>query len=80
MRRCSVLAYAGLRPGEALALTWGHMGERTVLVEGAVSLGEVKATKTGRSRSVRLLAPLRDLAEWRTAAGRPSVVRKPRGP
>ena len=69
----SVLAYAGLRPREALALTWGHVGERMLLVEGAVSLGEVKETKTGHSRSVRLLAPLRrDLAEWRMAAGRPS--------
>jgi integrase len=29
----SVLAYAGLRPGEALALTWGHVRERTILVE-----------------------------------------------
>ena len=69
----SVLAYAGLRPGEALALTWAHVGERTLLVEGAVSLGEVRETKTGRSRSVLLLAPLRrDLAELRMAAGRPS--------
>ena len=29
----SVLAYAGLRPGEALALTWAHVRERTLLVE-----------------------------------------------
>lgn len=34
----SVLAYAGLRPGEALALTWAHVRERTLLVESAVSL------------------------------------------
>ena len=69
----SVLAYAGLRPGEALALTWDHVGKRTLLVEGAVSLGELKETKTGRSRSVLLAGPLRqDLAEWRLAAGRPA--------
>ena len=72
----SVLAYAGLRPGEALALTWDHVGERTLLVEGAVSLGELKETKTGRSRSVPWPAPLRqDLAEWRLAAGRPASDR-----
>jgi len=33
----SVLAYAGLRPGEALALEWRHIRERTVLVEQALS-------------------------------------------
>lgn len=33
----SVLAYAGLRPGEALGLTWSHVRERTLLVEAAVS-------------------------------------------
>jgi integrase len=37
-----VLAYAGLRPGEALALEWQHIGERTILIEGAVALGNVK--------------------------------------
>jgi integrase len=68
----SVLAYAGLRPGEALALTWGHLGERTVLVEQAVALGQLKATKTGRTRTVRLLAPLAgDLREWQIKLGRP---------
>ena len=51
-----VLAYAGLRPGEALGLTWGHVRERTILVERAVSLGGIKDTKTRRIRSVRLLA------------------------
>ncbi len=53
----SVLAYAGLRPGEALALTWGHVGERTILVERSLALGELKDTKTRSTRSVRLLAP-----------------------
>jgi len=67
-----VLAYAGLRPGEALALTWDHVRERTILVERALALGELKTTKTGRTRTVRLLAPLAaDLREWRIAQGRP---------
>ncbi len=70
----SVLAYAGLRPGEALALSWGHVRERTLLIEGAVSLGELRDTKTGQRRTVRLLAPLaHDLNEWRLASGRPSA-------
>lgn len=69
-----VLAYAGLRPGEALALEWRHVRERTILVERAVALGDVKATKTGQTRTVRLLTPLAtDLAEWRLACGRPDT-------
>jgi integrase len=69
----SVLGYAGLRPGEALALRWGDVRERTLLIERAVSLGEVEATKTEDPRPVRLLAPLAaDLKEWRMRSGRPS--------
>ncbi|HTY97501.1 MAG TPA: site-specific integrase, partial [Solirubrobacteraceae bacterium] len=68
----SVLAYAGLRPGEALALRWGDVREHTLLIERAVSLGAVKDTKTGAHRTVRLLAPLAvDLREWRMRGGRP---------
>jgi integrase len=63
----SLLAYAGLRPQEARALRWGHVGERTLTVQ---------APKTRRHRSeprsVRLLAPLaQDLREWRLLSGRP---------
>lgn len=69
----AVLAYAGLRPGEALALRWKDVREGTLLVERALSLGEEKGTKTGQARSVTLLDPLRlDLAEWRMASGRPA--------
>src|SRR3954471_10395034 len=66
----SVLAYAGLRPQEALALEWRHLRERTLLVERALSDGELKALKNRRQpRTVALLAPLRaDLADWRAAA------------
>lgn len=68
----SELAYAGRRPGEAFALTWGNVRERTLLIEAAVSLGAVAETKTRRRRTVRTLAPLaQDLAGWRLRAGRP---------
>src|SRR5215211_7003402 len=67
----SVLAYAGLRPGEAFALRWSSVRKRTLLIEGSVSYGREKSTKTNATRSVRLLAPLKqDLAEWRLACGR----------
>jgi integrase len=69
----SLLGYAGLRPEEALALQWRHVRERTLLVEQAVSDGELKGQKTHRPpRTVDLLAPLKqDLSEWRLASGRP---------
>jgi integrase len=68
-----VLAYAGLRPGEALALTWWHVRERTLLVERALSDGELKGQKTERPpRAVDLLQPLaEDLAELRILRGQP---------
>ena len=69
----SVLAYAGLRPGEALALQWRDVREQTLLVERALSLGEEKDTKTAAHRTVRLLAPrAADLREWRMRSGRPA--------
>lgn len=69
----SVLAYAGLRPQEALALTWGDVRHRTLLIDKASDgEGGVKPTKTGQSRTVRLLGPLAaDLMRWRLASGRP---------
>jgi integrase len=70
----SLLGYAGLRPEEALALQWRHVRDRTLLVEQAVSDGELKGQKTNRPpRTVDLLSPLKqDLAEWRLASGRPA--------
>ena len=69
----SILAYAGLRPGEALALQWRDVRDQTILVERAISLGEEKDTKTAAHRTVRLLAPLAsDLREWCLRSGRPA--------
>jgi integrase len=67
----AVLAYAGLRPGEAIGLRWHDIGERTILVERSVAFGQLKSTKTSSTRSVRLLGPLRDdLNTWREQASR----------
>ncbi|MGH2946051.1 MAG: tyrosine-type recombinase/integrase [Solirubrobacteraceae bacterium] len=71
----SVLAYAGLRPSEALALTWRDVREKTLLVQRALSLEEADDTKTRHHRTVRLLAPLHDdLARWRGDAPDRSLV------
>lgn len=55
-----LMAYAGLRPGEALALTWGDIGEKSISVTKAIALGEVGDTKTRTDRSVPLVEPLWD--------------------
>jgi integrase len=70
----SVLAYSGVRPGEALALERRHIRNDTILVEQAVARGRVKMQKTGRVyRTVDLLDALRDdLALWIETSGRGS--------
>ncbi|MCL2419568.1 MAG: site-specific integrase [Conexibacteraceae bacterium] len=69
----SLIAYAGLRPGEALSLHWGDVRVRTLLIQHGLSDGVVKGTKTEDHRTVRLLAPLAtDLKEWRLLQGRPA--------
>lgn len=64
---------AGMRPQEALALQWRHVRERTLLVEHALSDGQLKSLKNRRQpRTVDLLDPLGDdLAAWRQLSGRP---------
>lgn len=69
----SILAYAGLRPGELRALRWGDIRNATITVERAARPdGTIKSTKNHERRAVRLLAPLAtDLAKLRLAAGDP---------
>jgi integrase len=68
----SVLAYAGPRPGEALALRWGDLRGSVLLIERAVAFGDEKDTKTGGARSVTLPTPLvQELNEYRLSIGRP---------
>lgn len=72
----SLLAYAGLRPGELRALRLADVRENTILVQRAANPdGSLKATKNDQHRAVRLLAPLaQDLREYRLAIGRPSAT------
>lgn len=56
----SVIAYAGLRPGEALALRFSDVGQRTIAVDKALSGGTEGPTKTGAVRTVPLVGPLRE--------------------
>jgi integrase len=66
----SVLAYAGLRPAEALALEYAHLGERTIVIEQKWIDGEIVAgQKTTRPpRFPPLLDVLRaDLHDYEVA-------------
>ena len=69
-----ILAYAGLRPSEALALSLDRIGQRTIRVDRAIDdHGNYKETKNRRTRNVKILGPLaNDLAtlkRTRNAAG-----------
>ena len=78
----SLLAYAGLRPGEAFALSWDCVGERSLIVEHGRADGRLKDTKTGKIRTGGLFAPVaEDLAGWRTDAptGTTLVFARPDG-
>lgn len=65
--RLCVAAYAGLRPGEQVALEWRHIGDGYVRVQQAVNLrGTVGPTKTGKPRVVPIPPSLEELLErWR---------------
>lgn len=70
-----VMAYAGVRPSEALALTSDHVRKTTLLVEQAVSDGKIKDTKTQRIRSVDLLPPLAQvLKDWVKQSGTKGLI------
>jgi integrase len=68
-----LMAYAGLRPGEALALTWADIGSRTISIDKAIAVGEEGPTKTGGARFAPLVEQLAsDLDDLREARGKPS--------
>lgn len=52
----TLMSYAGLRPGEALALTWGDIGEQSIAVDKALADGKIGPTKTRASRTVPIAA------------------------
>jgi integrase len=71
----SLLAYAGLGPGEAIGLTWDNVSDHVLLVDASHSYSETRDTKTGHARTVELVDPLReDLAEYRPARTEPGAL------
>ena len=80
----SLMAMAGCRPGEALALRWEDIGPARIRICRTLGGKEiVDRTKTGRDRTAPLLAPLRsDLDALRELTGDPAdtyVIRTPVG-
>ncbi len=72
------LADAGLRPGEALALTWEDFDvvDRTVRIERAVSGGRIKPTKTDEARNVDLTPRLAEaLSQWQAHVEAEALMR-----
>lgn len=70
-----LMAFAGLRPQEAFALTTDHVRKRTLLIEQAIADGEIKSTKTEKIRSVDLLKPLGDsLRAWIMESGTRGLI------
>lgn len=68
----SVLAYVGVRPQDALALEWGHIGKKMQVIQKNVDGRIVPGSKTGMGyrRQVNLPDPVRaDLESWRVASG-----------
>lgn len=55
-----VMAYAGLRPGEALALSVESVTDNVIVVDRNWTYGELKLTKTEHRRTVEIVPPLRD--------------------
>lgn len=68
----SLIAYAGLRPEEALALKWQNVHDDTLRVEFANADGEVGKTKTEARRTVPMIPALADdLKAWRKTQSKP---------
>lgn len=66
----SVLAYTGVRPGEALGLMWMDVGTNVLHVRRSNTGGHLKGTKTEKTRRVTLDQwPAEDLLTWQRSHG-----------
>jgi integrase len=54
-----LMAYAGLRPEEAFALTWDNTKEGILIIDCSFTYGELKQTKTERMRVVEVVSSLK---------------------
>ena len=54
-----LMAYAGLRPEEAFALTWQNVKDGLLVIDRSFTYGELKQTKTERMRVVDVVSALK---------------------
>lgn len=70
----SLIAYAGIRPGELCGLQWKHVHPNHLLIVQSGQYGEIEPTKTGKFRSIELCEALREeLAAYRPANADPDA-------
>ena len=74
----SILAYAGLRPEELMALRWRDITGAVIVVDRAFVCGQLKATKSGARRTVEIVAALAgDLDGYRPHVTDPDALIAP---
>lgn len=72
----SVLAYVGIRPQDALALEWKHVGKELTVIQKNTDGRIVPGSKTGQAyrRRVNIPEPVAaDLEGWRIHQGKPTA-------
>ena len=70
----SLIAYAGIRPGELCGLQWKHVHPNPLLIVQSGQYGKIEPTKTGKFRSIELCEALREeLAAYRPANADPDA-------
>lgn len=66
----SLLAYCGLRPGEALGLQWNRVTDSVLLIDSAITDDELGSTKTGANRTVPVpRIVMQELRAWQLRTG-----------
>ncbi|MCH7986148.1 MAG: tyrosine-type recombinase/integrase [Acidobacteria bacterium] len=72
---CTLAIVAGMRPGEILGLTWGHIKHDHIEIRQRVYRGKVDSPKTAHSvREVALSEGLRDMVDkWKSVSFRTDV-------
>lgn len=66
----SLLAYCGLRPGEAIGLQWNRVTDGKLVIDGAITGDELGATKTGNHRTVPVpRVVMQELRAWQMRTG-----------
>lgn len=76
----SLIAYAGLRPGEVCGLVWGNIRSGMIIVDQSAQFGRIVPTKTRKPRTITILPSLAsDLNDYVRGADDELVVQGDKG-